>query len=148
MLSTDPRARPSWHNVAVNLLRRFLYWEAALWGLLGAVLALFPSWLLTSAMDQQPLGENAWVRILGVQAVGMALLMVMVAHRIESIWWFSWAFVLVFLGTAGVSTLNVLLSLRPRSAAAPWWVLAAVTAGFAVALLVGLARTGLERPAE
>jgi len=111
-------------------------------------LALVPSWLLTSVMDQQPLGEHAWIRILGIQVVGIALLMVMVAHRIESIWWFSWAFVLVFLGTAGVATANVLFSLRPRSAAAPWWVLAAVTTGFAVALLASLARTGLERPAE
>ncbi len=132
----------------MSLLRRFLYWEAALWGLFGALLALVPAWVLRSLMDQRLLGDHAWVRILGVHAVGMALLMVVVAHRIESIWWFSWAFVLVFLGTAGIAILNVLFSLRAGSAAAPWWVLAGVAAAFAGALLIGLARTGLERPAE
>lgn len=132
----------------MKLLRRVLYWEAALWGLFGALLALFPRWLLGSIMGQHPLGEHAWVRILGVQAVGMALLMVMVAQRIESIWWFSWAFVLVLAGAAGVAALNALFSLRTGSAAAPWWVLAVAAVAFAVALLFGLARTGLERPPE
>jgi hypothetical protein len=34
------------------------------------------------------------------------------------------------------------------SSVAAWWVVAAGATAFAAALLVGLARTGLERPAE
>jgi len=132
----------------VKLLRRALYWEAVLWGLFGVLLSLVPSWFLGSVMGQLAIREHAWVRILGVQAVGIALLMVMVAHRVELLWWFSWAFVLVFAGTAGVAVLNVLFSLRPGSAAGPWWVLAVAAAAFAGTLVLGLARTGLERPAE
>jgi len=132
----------------VKLLRRALYWEAALWGLFGALLALVPSWFLESVMGQLPIPEHAGVRILGVHAVGIALLMVVVGHRIESIWWFSWAFVLVFVGTAGVAVLNVFFSLRSHSAEAPWWILTGVAVAFSGVLLVGLARTGLERPAE
>jgi hypothetical protein len=132
----------------VKLLRRFLYWEAALWGLFGVLLALVPSWFLQTVMDQLPIPEHAWVRILGVHVVGIALLMVVVGHRVETIWWFSWAFVLVFAGTAGIAVLNAMFSLRAGSSAAAWWVLAGVAVAFAACLLVGLARTGLERPAE
>ena len=132
----------------MKLLRRALYWEAALWGLFGVLLALVPSWFLETVMGQLPIPEHAWVRILGVHAVGIALLMVVVGHRVESIWWFSWAFVLVFAGTAGLAALNAAFSLRVHSAEAPWWILAGVAVAFAGVLLVGLARTGLERPAE
>jgi hypothetical protein len=109
---------------------------------------MVPSWFLGSVMGQGPLGEHAWVRILGVQAVGMALLMVMVAHRVETLWWFSWAFVLVFAGTAAVAALNASFSLRPGSAATPWWVLAPACVLFALALLWGIGRTGMERSPE
>jgi hypothetical protein len=132
----------------MNVLRRALQVGATLWALFGLLLAVVPVWVLESGFGQEPLDEYTWVRILGIQCVGTAMLMVMVAHRIETLWWFSWAFVLVFGGVALVSVLNVLFSLAPGASALAWWLLAAATAALATALVIGLARTGLERPAE
>ena len=51
---------------------------------------------------QPPLEDLAWLRALGVMAIVLALLMVLVAQRLEDVWWWSWAFVLLEAGTATV----------------------------------------------
>ncbi len=76
------------------------------------------------------------------------MLMVMVAHRIETLWWFTWAFVLTEGALALLTTLNALFGLPRGSDALLWWLFAGVSAAFAAAMLVGLARTGLERQAD
>jgi len=132
----------------VKILRRVLYLNAGIWVLTGLLLCLVPIPLLEDVFHQVPLREYAWVRIVGVQAIGAALLMVLVAHRIESLWWFSWAFVLTEGAVAALAAINALFGLPPGSAALLWWLLAGVSAAFMAALLAGLATTGLERPAE
>ena len=132
----------------MKLLRRALYVEAALVGTFGIVLVLLPGWLLESVLGQEPLPEYAWVRMLGVFMIGMAMLMVIVGHRVEETWWFAWAFVLVFAGVAALATGKALFRVSVGSSVAAWWVVAALATAFAVAMLVGLGRTGLERPAD
>jgi hypothetical protein len=132
----------------VKLLRTTLYLDAAVWAVTGVLLALVPVWLLEDVFDQAPLADYVWVRMAAVIGIGMAMLMVMVGHRAETLWWFSWAFVLTEGALALLAALNALFGLPPGSGALLWWLFAAVSAGFAVALLLGLAKTGLERPAE
>ena len=78
----------------MKLLRTVLYLDAVVWAATGVLLALIPVSLLEDVFHQVPLGDYVWVRMAAILGVGTALLMVMVAHRIETLWWFDWAFVL------------------------------------------------------
>jgi len=132
----------------VKLLRAVLYLDAVVWAVTGILLALLPGWLLEDVFDQATMGEYAWVRMSAILSVGIAMLMVMVAHRVETLWWFAWAFVLTEGALALLALLNAVIGLPEGSDALLWWLLAGVSAAFAAAMLVGLARTGLERQAD
>ena len=131
----------------MKLLRTVLYLDAVVWAATGGLLALIPVSLLEDVFHQVPLGDYVWVRMAAILGVGTALLMVMVAHRIETLWWFDWAFVLTEGALALLCVLNALFGLPDGSGALLWWVFAGVSAAFAAAMLVGLAKTGTERPA-
>ncbi len=132
----------------MKLMRRVLYWEAAVWALAGVALGAFPRIVLVKVFDQIQLPENAWVRIVGVQAVTLALLMVLVAQRIERLWWWAWTFVLGTAGIATVAVLNATLSLPKGSSAGLWWGLVALTVLLTAGLLWGMAVAGNEGPAD
>src|SRR5947207_5185663 len=74
----------------MNSLRRILCLEAALWALLGAALAVAPRQIVVSLFGQPPLSELTWIRLVGVEAVTVAMLMVLVAHRVEDLWCGRW----------------------------------------------------------
>lgn len=130
----------------MNTLRRVLYLEAGVWAVAGAAIAVAPRFVLVTVFDQPPQGEFAWLRLYGVQAVGLAMLMVLVAHRIEQLWWWSWAFALVTAGTAGIVVLNAAFGLGPTQSSVLWWLFALVTLAFAFALLYGLFVSSREQP--
>lgn len=127
-------------------LRRVLYFQALVAAVVGAALALFPAFVLETLLDQPPLREYAWVRILGVESVGAALLMVLVGHRADELWWWSWAFVISTAGVAGVFTLNAAFGLEPGAPAWGWWVLAGISWAFASGLVLAMSRAAQERP--
>jgi hypothetical protein len=127
----------------VKLLRGALIWQAIVWGISGAALALFPRTILHVMFAQGHVVEYAWTRIAGIEAVGLAMLMVLVARRIEDLWWFSWTFVLTSGAVALLCTLNALFGLPPGSSAGVWWLIAGVDGAFTALLVVGLARTGI-----
>jgi hypothetical protein len=129
----------------MRLVRRVLRWQATLWFASGTALVFAPGWLVESALDQPPLGEDAWLRIAGVMAMALAGQMVLVGRRVEELWWWSWTFALLEAGVALVFVANALFGLAKGAAAWPWWLLTAVNAGFAVLDVVALARTGTER---
>lgn len=128
------------------LLRRVLYLQALVWSAFGLALALAPRFVLVSILGQPRYTEYAWVRLGGVMSFTLALLMVMVAHRTEELWWWSWAFALMAAATAVVVTLNAAFGLPSGASAWMWWVFSAVAWAFAIALAWGLGRAGLERP--
>jgi hypothetical protein len=132
----------------VKLLRGVLYLNAGVWSVTGILLCLAPVLVLEDVFDQVSLAEYAWVRLAGILMIGIAMLMVLVGHRIERLWWFSWAFVLTQGAIALLAALNALVGLPERSGALFWWLLAGLSAAFAAAMLLGLGKTGLERPAE
>jgi hypothetical protein len=127
-------------------LKRTLYLDALVWALVGVALAAFPKFVITTLFDQIPYPEYAWVRIVGIQAFALAMLMVLVAHRVDELWWWSWAFVIPNLGAGLVALLNALFGLRGQSSSVLWWILSGVSLAFAAALAWGLFRTGQERP--
>lgn len=126
------------------VLRRVLYLQALTWGVVGLGLALLPRLILQVALRQPPLGEQVWARLFGLESVVLALLMVLVAHRLEDLWWWSWAFVFMTAGVAGLFTLNALFGLPEGANPVMWWVGAAGAWAFAVALLRGLSETARE----
>ncbi len=105
-----------------------------------------PRLVLVNLFGQPPFRDYAWLRVLGLHAFGLAMLMVLVAHRLEELWWWSWAFALVAAGTAAVVVLNAAFGLAPGQSSLLWWVLSAVTLIFAFGLLYGLAASSKERP--
>jgi hypothetical protein len=130
----------------VKLLRRVLTWQAVLWAGFGLVLVIAPGWVIETVFDQPPLGEEAWLRVSGVMAIALAGMMVLVSHRVEDLWWWSWTFVILSAASAVVLVLNALVGVPGGAAAWPWWLLAFVNAGLALIELVALARIGTERP--
>jgi len=130
----------------VKLLRRVLVWQAALWAGFGLVLVIAPGWVVETVFDQPPLGEEAWLRVSGVMAIALAGMMVLVSHRVEDLWWWSWTFVILEVASSVVLVLNALVGVPEGAASWPWWLLAGVNAGFALIELAALARIGGERP--
>jgi hypothetical protein len=127
----------------MNLLRRFLYWQAAVWVGCGVAIAVAPRWVLISLFDQPVYPQYAYVRICGVMSVGLALFMVLIAQRIEDLWWWSWAFALVDAAIVMIAGLTAVLCNSP---ALLWWLFAGVTAVLLAGVIVGMARAGQEKP--
>ena len=130
----------------MTLLRRTLYAMAAVWGGSAIVLVAVPRWVLVDVFAQVPSPDHAWVRIAAVAGLGLALLMVITAQRLEEIWIFTWAFVFVAAGTFIVAIANAVWGAPNGSGTGLWWLLGAASLLFTLGLLAGLAKTGTERP--
>lgn len=130
----------------MDLLRRVLILQAIVWAVCGAAIALAPRFVLETLFDLPAQPDHGYVRIAGVFSLSLAMLMVLVARRLEELWWFVWAFVFASAGSALVAALNALFGLPDGASALLWWLFAAASAAFTVGLLAGLARTGTERP--
>jgi hypothetical protein len=126
------------------ILRRTLYLDALISVVIGILLVAAPAFLLTTLLDQPDVPDPALLRLLGVAAFTLALLMVLIAHRIQDLWWWCWAFVVLEAGTAAVSTLHAAFGVPDGAAVWPWWVLGLGSWAFAFAFLWGIARAGTE----
>ena len=131
-------------SATVNLLRRVLIWQALVWAASGIVFVVAPGWLIEVLFDQPPIGEDAWYRAAGLMAIALAAQMVLVARRIETIWWWSWSFTSLDAAIAVVFLLNVLLGVPNGAPLWPWLLLGIVNAGCAVLMVAGLAKAGTE----
>ena len=138
----------------MRVLRRVLYVQAATSLVIGLLLAALPRLVLVRVFDQLPLYEYAWVRIVGIQLLAAAMFAVLVAQRVEDLWFWGWAFAiptalsfLVFGATAAVglecATVDGVVRC-PESLL--WWILAAVTGLLSFGYVLGLARAGHEAP--
>jgi len=130
----------------VKLLRRLLKVQAILWAAWGLLALALPRWLVESAMGQPALGDDVWLRSIGVVSLVLALLMVLVSQKLDEVWWWSWAFAVADIGLATLCVLHALFGLPDGGAAWPWWVLGALNALLGAGLLVGMAEAGQEKP--
>jgi len=130
----------------VNLLKRVLLVQAAVWAACGAAIAVSPRFVLVTMFDLAPLPDDGYVRIAGVFTFSLSLLMVLVARRLTELWWFTWAFVIASAGSAIVAGLNALFGLPEGVSPLLWWLFAGASTAFTLGLFAGLAKTGTERP--
>jgi hypothetical protein len=132
----------------MKLLRLVLYWEAAAVAAGGIVLAVAPRFVLQTLMDQAPARDYAWMRIVGIQAVALSMLMVLVGQAVEDRWIWAWVFPVVGGAVAALAALNATVSVPSHSAAGPWWAIAGLAAASAAALVLAIGRAGMERPPD
>ena len=130
----------------MSFLRRALHAQAAVWAAAGAAFLIAPGWIVEGVLGQPPVGESAWLRMLGAQAIGLAMLMVLVARRLRDLWWWGWAFALVAVALAVIAVLNAAFGLGPGESALLWWLMGLVSLVLAAAILWGLALTAQENP--
>src|SRR5262245_2339787 len=130
----------------VKVLRTFLYAGAAVWAASGLALAIVPRVLILDLFDGAPAQDWALARTLGVAAIGLAMVMVLVAQRLEDVWWWAWAFIITTAGVATVNGLSAALGDREGRAQLLLWLAAAVNAAVCAGLVVGMGRTAQEKP--
>ena len=130
----------------MSLLRKALLIQAAIWGLAGLVLAIVPGWTASVVGFVDP-PEHVWMRLAGINLLVIAMLLVLVARRLEQVWWWAWAFVIGDLLTASFLTLKSAFGMG-SGAWGSWWILAGIHFVLAALLAVGLARAGQERIPE
>ena len=115
------------------------------WMLSGLAIAIMPHFWLLTVFDQVGYPDFAYVRFAGVEAIALAMLMVMVANHLEDNWWWSWAFVVATGAMAIIGIVNVAVGLPHGSSSGLWWLVFGVNAVLVLGLLYGLAKTGTER---
>lgn len=138
----------------MRVLRRVLYVQAAVALVLGVVLAAIPRFVLVTVFDQLPYPEYSWVRIVGIQLLGAAMFAVLVAQRVQDLWFWGWAFAiptalafLVFGSTAAVGNeCGIVDGVPACPGSVLWWLLAAITGLLSAGYVVGLARAGHDAP--
>jgi hypothetical protein len=130
----------------MSLLRSALGVGAVLLLALAAPLVVIPRTIVETVMGQGPTGDDVWVRLFGTGAVALALFHVLILRKLEDLWWWCWAFV-IFDGLSAVLVIvHALVGLPEGSAAWPWWVFGGTTALVTGLYVVGLAKTGQEKP--
>jgi hypothetical protein len=130
----------------MSALRRVLYLNAAVLAVAGLALLAAPRFVLETLFDQPAHQEFAWVRLFGAQALGLAMLMVLVAHRVQELWWWSWAFAFVAVVTAAVVLLHAAFDVGSDQSGVLWWVFAAIATALSMGLLYGLYAASREQP--
>jgi formate/nitrite transporter FocA (FNT family) len=128
------------------ILRRTLYLDALVSAVAGIFLVAAPGVLFVTVLGQPEPSDPAPLRLLGVATFTLALVMVLIAHRVQDLWWWCWAFVLLEAGSAAVSTLHAAFGVPEGAAAWPWWAVGLGSWAFAFAFLWGIARAGTEAP--
>lgn len=130
----------------MKLLRRLLKVQAALWAAWSLAIGIAPGWVIEDLFGQPALADDVWIRATAVMGLVLALLMVLVAQRVDELWWWSWAFAVLEVGTATVFALNAAFGVADGAAAWPFWGLALVNGAFGAGLLIGMGLGGQERP--
>jgi hypothetical protein len=122
-----------------------LYLHAAVWTASGITVVAVPRVVLETIFNQGRYADVAYVRVSGVLSMALALVMVLVAQRLEDHWWWSWTFVFGDAGLVVVTLANAIVGVPDGSSPALWWLFAGTNLTLGVAVVAGLAKAGTER---
>jgi hypothetical protein len=130
----------------MTLLRKMLLGQAVLWSAAGIAVALLPHWVLVTLFRQVPYPDYTYVRVCGAMSIGLSLLAVLVAQKLDDVWWWAWSFAITDASIATITGLNALVGRPTGSGIVLWWLFSALNALLAVGLLLGIGHAGEERP--
>ena len=130
----------------MKLLRNALYFTAATWAGCGIAVALFPATILVRWFDQPPYPDYTYVRSTGIVCAGMALLMVLVAQKLDDVWWWSWTFAITGATLATLTAANAIWGLPPHAGALLWWLFAGANLVLTTLILLGMESASHEKP--
>lgn len=130
----------------MSLLRGALGVGAVLLVASSAPLVVIPRTIVETIMGQAPAADDVWIRLFGLAGVTLALFHVLIIRKLEDLWWWCWAFVIFDGLIAVIALLHASVGLPEESAAWPWWVFGVTSAAFTGVFVVGLAKTGQEKP--
>jgi peptidoglycan/LPS O-acetylase OafA/YrhL len=123
----------------MTTLRRALQAFAALFAVCGVTLLLVPGWVIP-----QGTSGGTFARITGAFAIGLAMLAVMVSRR-DDAWWWAWAFAVVTALCGTVAAIHAVVD-PPAGGALRWWLIAGVSAGLTIWLVLGLTQASQDHP--
>lgn len=130
----------------MTFLQRVLKVQAALWALFGLVLVGRPGAVAEGLLRGDPPTDATLLRVLGVTALVLALLMVLVSQHAAETWWWAWAFALLEAGTATICILHAVLAMGEGRPTWPWWVVGLASILLGALDLVGLVRAEQAKP--
>ncbi len=130
----------------MTFLRRVLKVQAALWALTGVALAALPVFTVRTILDQRMPSDGAWIRMLGVTCVVLALFMVLVSQHVTETWWWAWGFAILEAGIATIAVLNALFGVPNGSLVWAWWAIGVGAIALGTLDLIGLAKAGQDKP--
>ena len=130
----------------MSLLRRVLTMGALLLAAVSIPLVVVPRAIVEGVMGQGAIPEDIWVRLFGTAGIALALFHVLILRKLEELWWWCWAFVILDGLSAVLAMLHAAIGVPAGSDAWPWWVYGVISALFTSLYLGGLARAGQEKP--
>jgi len=130
----------------MSLLRRALGVGALLLLVFSAPLVVIPRTIVEGIMGQGQVTDDVWIRLFGAGGIALALFHVLILRKLEDLWWWCWAFVILDGLSALIAIVHVSAGLPDGSASWPWWIFGATSALFTVLYVVGLAKAGQEKP--
>jgi hypothetical protein len=145
----------------VKTLRKVLFIHAAVWGVVGVAMLIAPApfvrvlspgvFSVVTSFAAGPFVPSAgptdtFARIIGSTWFVVAMFMVLVAQKVEAVWWWSWAFVIGDLLLVVTTATHATFGLPQTSSSLPWWIVALVSLGFAASLLLGLFKAQQDQP--
>ena len=130
----------------MTFLQRVLKVQAAMWAFTGVMLGAFPAFTVRTVLDQRMPSDGAWIRMLGVTCVVLALFMVLVSQHITENWWWAWGFAIGEAGIATIAVLNAMFGVPNGSVEWVWWAIGVGALALGTLDLIGLAKAGQEKP--
>jgi len=130
----------------MSLLRGALGVGAVLLVASSAPLVVIPRTIVETIMGQAPAPDDVWIRLFGAAGVALALFHVLILRKLDDLWWWCWAFVIFDALIALIALVHASVGLPDGSAAWPWWVFGVTSAVLTGVFVVGLAKTGQEKP--
>ncbi len=132
----------------MDTLRRVLYAHSGLSAVAGFALATVPGFVVHTVLRNPALAaeELTWPRLVGVQLIAAAMVMTLVGHRVQGLWWWAWAFAFADVMTAVAVVLNTAFGLSAGQSPLAWWLFSAAAVGLALATLYALYVCARENP--
>jgi hypothetical protein len=124
---------------------------------MGVALLLFPGPMLKALLrttpgfgfgpiELPPEAGTIIARLLGVALIALVMFMILVAQKIEAVWWWSWAFVIADGAAAAIILIRLTFGTPAGAPTLVWWIVLALCLGLGTSLIWGLFKAAQDQP--